>query len=295
MKIGIIGNGFVGRSTSLLACEGVEALIYDKDPSLCLRKIAANNAASRWCPLSLQDLADCDLVFICVPTPMDKDGSCHTGIVESVVEELAMIDYPKNRTILRSTVPVGTSEKLGVMFMPEFLTESNWKNDTANLENWIIGFESKGDDPTAAYHNLVYDLLENAHEQGVIKAEPKLTFCDTKSAELAKHGRNAFLATKVSFFCELEEFCSRKRLNFSVVRGLICLDERICDSHSEVPGPDGKRGYGGTCFPKDVASLLEQMIDCGLESYIVEATKARNIQVDRPEMDWEDDKGRAVV
>jgi UDPglucose 6-dehydrogenase len=62
-----------------------------------------------------------------------------------------------------------------------------------------------------------------------------------------------------------------------------------------VPGPDGKRGFGGTCFPKDMEALLAQMIDVGMTSYIIDAAITRNLEVDRVERDWEEDKGRAVV
>ena len=76
---------------------------------------------------------------------------------------------------------------------------------------------------------------------------------------------------------------------------LVALDDRIGESHTRVPGPDGKKGFGGTCFPKDIESLQNQMNNVGMESYIIEATKSRNIQVDRKEQDWTLDKGRAVL
>ena len=79
------------------------------------------------------------------------------------------------------------------------------------------------------------------------------------------------------------------------MRHLVAQDKRIGHSHTYVPGPDGKRGFGGTCFPKDVSSLITQMIDCGLMSYVLIAARNRNIDIDRPEKDWSQDKGRAVI
>lgn len=280
MKIGIVGNGFVGRATALLA-PSETVTIYDKNPELC---------SPSGCELN--SLLGCDLVFVCVPTPMNEDGSCHTGIVESLIKELMLLGYPATKTIIRSTVPAGTSKRLGVMFMPEFLTEKNWKEDTYQLEDWVIGFDSREARSSA---DKVYDLLLSAHDKGVIKNKPLLSYVGTASAELSKYGRNSFLAMKVSFFCELKELCDKKNIEFEEVRKLICLDKRINKSHSLVPGPDGRAGYGGTCLPKDVSALFDQMCSCGMESYIIEAVKARNIQVDRPEKDWENDKGRAVV
>ena len=281
MKIGIVGNGFVGRATASLACGNIQSIIYDKKSELCS-------------PIGtkLAEVVACDLVFICVPTPMNEDGSCHANIVESVVEDLCDAGCPKYKIIIRSTVPVGTCKRLGVMFMPEFLTEKNWQEDTRQLRDWVIGFDSRASRDSAS---IIYDILQNAHIYSIIKSKPTLKYCKSASAELSKYGRNSFLATKVSFFCELKEFCDRNELDFEESRGLICLDKRIGESHSIVPGPDGKMGYGGTCFPKDISSLLDQMIQCGQESYIIEAAKARNIQVDRPEKDWEADKGRAVT
>jgi len=281
MKIGIVGNGFVGRATASLACGNIQSIIYDKKSELCS-------------PIGtkLAEVVACDLVFICVPTPMNEDGSCHANIVESVVEDLCDAGCSKDKIIIRSTVPVGTCKRLGVMFMPEFLTEKNWQEDTRQLRDWVIGFDSRASRDSAS---IIYDILQNAHIYSIIKSKPSLTYSGTASAELSKYGRNSFLATKVSFFSELEEFCRKSQLDFEEVRKLICLDKRIGDSHSQVPGPDGKRGYGGTCFPKDVSSLFYQISEHDIESYIIEAVKARNIQVDRPEKDWENDKGRAVL
>ena len=83
-------------------------------------------------------------------------------------------------------------------------------------------------------------------------------------------------------------------MDYNTVAELTGLDPRIGQSHTQVPGPDGKRGFGGTCFPKDISSLNYQLEQVGIESYIIEAAKSRNTQVDRTEQDWKMDKGRAV-
>ena len=116
-----------------------------------------------------------------------------------------------------------------------------------------------------------------------------------EEAELTKYVRNTFLATKVSFFNEIEEFCRVHNVSYRKVRELTLYDDRIGDSHTSVPGPDGKRGFGGTCFPKDVSSLLHQILAKGMMSYIILAARNRNVDVDRQEKDWESNKGRAVV
>ena len=99
----------------------------------------------------------------------------------------------------------------------------------------------------------------------------------------------------MSYFNEVEEFCRGSNISYRKVRELTLYDERIGDSHTSVHGPDGKRGFGGTCFPKDVSSFLHQILDKGLVSYIINAARSRNIDVDRKQKDWENDIGRAVL
>ena len=278
MKLGIVGNGYVGQATSLLKSEEVDVLIWDVDPE----KRNIN---------STRELAVCDLVFVCVPTPMDNDGSCYLNIVEDVVSELVEVGINKQDIVIRSTVPVTTSERLGVSFMPEFLTEANWENDFKNNPNLIFGFDT----PETLEQQLSGNMASEKMLELGAKANKEVLILTTKEAELVKYTRNVFLATKVSFFNEVEEFCTKLDMSYENVRRGVCLDERIGFSHTQVPGPDGKRGYGGTCFPKDVASLLYQMLDTQMLPMIISQVRTRNIELDRPEKDWENDKGRAVI
>ena len=288
-KIGVVGNGYVGKATQLFACEDIECVVYDKDPDKCE-------------PLGTtpKDLKGCDFVFVCVPTPMKPNGSCDLSIVKSALKDLTKAGIRKNKIVLRSTVPVGTSEKLKVNFMPEFLTEKNWESDFYNNNLWIFGLDSlnnvKQDGEILNFPptlNKFRELLECARSHDKIK-DTAVNFVSTKNAELIKYGRNSFLAVKVSFFNELQEFCINNDLNFKNVRQLVCADPRIGDSHSYVPGPDKKRGFGGTCFPKDVASMLTQMRKSKVQTMVLKATQKRNEKIDRPEQDWKEDKGRAV-
>ena len=224
----------------------------------------------------------CDLIFICVPTPMNEDGSCHLSIVDSVVSKLKSFGAETDKIILRSTVPVGTSMSMGVNFMPEFLTEKNWKQDVVDCKDWIFGLHDKDNSNI----NLIKQLIG---ENKVIH------FCSTREAELCKNIRNCFLATKVSFFNEVYDFCEKLDVSYKEVKRLTLLDERINVSHTQVPGHDGKKGFGGTCFPKDIRSLLHQMNEVKMDSYILKAAIYRNENIDRPQRDWQDNKGRTVV
>ena len=276
MKIGVIGNGYVGRATSMLACNSEDLLVWDTDES----KRNINN---------FTDLKVCDFVFVCVPTPMNKDGSCYLGIVEEVVNQLITLGLGNESIVVRSTVPVGTSKNLGVSFMPEFLTEANWEEDFKNNKLRIIGLQD-----TSYSNQLKFtNLFQSAKDCGKIN-ESLCCFCSTDEAELAKLVRNCFLALKVSFFNEIEDFCSKSNIDYKMVSSLACQDSRIGESHTQVPGPDGRRGYGGTCFPKDMNSLLNQ-IEKISSSHIVQAAVHRNQNVDRPQKDWEQNKGRSVL
>ena len=136
MKIGIIGNGFVGKATNILANEEVELVVYDINPELCIPK-----------GTTLEELCQVDIIFISVPTPMNKDGSCHVGILEAVGNDVKkIISLDGKLVVCRSTVPPGTCDRLGCYFMPEFLTEKNFEYDFINNEDWIFGLKNQEQD-----------------------------------------------------------------------------------------------------------------------------------------------------
>ena len=280
LTIGIIGNGFVGKATSLFACLDIKVIIYDKDPTLCVPQ-----------DTQLTDLLECAIIFICVPTPMKPDGSCHIAIVDSVVKQLREINY-QHFIVIRSTVPVGTCERLDCYFMPEFLTESNYEKDFRTTNPWVIGYILN--QRTEKFKQTMNQLLEIASLHHKIQYNyTKYVF--TSEAELIKLFRNSLLATKVSFCNEIYQLCIRKNINYHTVRSIATLDSRISSGHTQVPGPDGSFGFGGTCFPKDIESLHYQMKQVGVKPILLEAVITRNKTIDRPEQEWIHKKGRAVI
>jgi UDPglucose 6-dehydrogenase len=277
MKIGVIGNGYVGKATQLaFPCE---SLVYDTDKKKCSPS-----------GLKLEDLRGCTFVFVCVPTPMNPDGSCHTSIVESVVAKLIDSGIHKRRIVIRSTVPVGTSKSLGVSFMPEFLTEAKWQGDVIKNRTWIFGYDPPAWIDWTPKDRMAADFLKLAQDSA-----REVVILKSDEAELLKLTRNAFLATKISFFNEIKTFCDKNKIDYNKVREAITEDKRIGDSHSHVPGPDGENGFGGTCLPKDSNSLLSQFSQLGIDAPVLRAVKFRNEQIDRPQKDWQNNKGRAVV
>lgn len=282
MIIGIIGNGFVGKATMQLECEDINILAYDIRPEFC-----------RPAGLTINELNKCEIIFISVPTPMSKDGSCHLGIVESVLNDLEKISY-NGFVVLRSTVPVGTSDRLKCYFMPEFLTEKNFIYDFIHNKDWIFGVLGLDNEKDAQFEIKMRELFSLAFKNDRIKCN-SLNFLSNKEAEMVKMFRNCFLSAKVSFCNEIYEFCEKLDVNYENVRKLAANDSRILHSHTDVPGHDGKKGFGGTCFPKDTASLRAEMLRVGMKPYVLDAIIERNEKVDRPEKDWSTDKGRAVV
>lgn len=278
MKIGIIGGGFVGQATLLLKCEAIQALVYDIDPT----KRFPNEH------VKLEDLSDCNFIFICVPTPMNKDGSCYTKIVEDVI--ISLKDFSIPHIVVRSTVPIHFSHVHNVNFMPEFLTEKNWRNDFYECERWVFGVNDK----SSSVEKDFTQLIQLACKSGVIRHQ-WIDFLTPSEAEMVKYFRNCFLATKVSFCNEMWNFCKNLNIEYESVRRIATTDYRIGGFHTMVPGPDGKGGFGGTCFPKDMESLHFQMKQVGCQPLIINSALERNKTIDRPEMDWTEDKGRAVV
>lgn len=268
-KIGIVGGGFVGSATALLQCDFIDVIIYDKDPLRCKPSTVKK-----------EDLLSCDIVFICVPTPSYPTGVCNTKIVESCIAEMKELGIRK--LVLRSTVPPGTSERLDVMFMPEFLTEANWPKDFYNCSTWVFGV--RNDEEKA----LLTGLMEKAKSCGVISSD-KCMFVGSKEAELIKYTRNNFLAVKIGFFNEIYRLCDAIGADYNLVREGVAVDSRIGQSHSGVPGYDGHYGFGGTCLPKDTSALVAFMNENDVPCYIIKAAVERNKTIDRPERDWEKD------
>ena len=277
MKIGVVGNGFVGHAMTLLRPH-VEVLVWDLVPEKRDPKT-----------LDMETFVEeSEIIFIAVPTPMNSDGSCNVDIVRSVCEEIQEIDDTKY-IVLRSTVPPGTSEELDVNFMPEFLTEKNWKDDFKNCDQWILG----ATDPFL--YEKMKRMFELAHNNGTGSVVNKNVIqCKPSEAEMIKYLKNVFLSVKVGFFNELESICSEMDIDYENVRCIATQDKRIGTGHTKVPGHDGHRGFGGTCFPKDTNALASFAEDNMIPTPILDAVIKRNEELDRPEKDWTLDKGRAV-
>ena len=144
------------------------------------------------------------------------------------------------------------------------------------------------------YHRTNNILIHDAYDATKIKSN-KISFINNKEAELVKYFKNCYLATKVSFCNEMYSICNKLDISYDSVKDLAVKDVRITESHTSVPGHDGKFGYGGTCFPKDISALNTFMKNNDIPSYILDAAQRRNVEVDRCEKDWESNVGRSVI
>ena len=278
-KIGIIGQGFVGSAVYEGMKNHFDVLAYDKDP---------NKFSNVSC---IQEIVQkVDVTFLCVPTPMRSNGECDLRILTAALEELKICVGFETKSlvvVIKSTIPPGTTEKLSkiypdlhLVFNPEFLTEANAIEDYKNQNRIIIG----GEQHDVATVKRIF-----------LKAFPQVPIIETSStiAETIKYVTNIFLATKVSFANEMYQLCEGLGIDYNTVIDYAKYDDRLGNTHWAVPGPDGDFGYGGHCFPKDIAALQHLMLQLNIDSTIINSVIQKN-KLARTNLDWEQQIGRAV-
>ena len=275
--IGIIGQGFVGNAIYQKFKNYFDVHTYDLDES------KSND--------SKENVIHQQYVFLCLPTPMNADGSCNVDIIERELENIDLIadNHEVVKTVvIKSTISPGTTEKwnkkyeaLNIVFNPEFLTEANAVEDFNNQNRIILG----GPRPaTTELRRLYSKVFPKAH---IIKT-------DSTHAEMVKYLTNSFLATKVSFANEIYQVCEKLNIDYDKVVEYATLDDRLGKSHWNVPGPDGDFGFGGHCLPKDLSALIYLAMNLNTETNVLNAVEETN-DVVRTNRDWENMKGRAVV
>jgi len=267
-KVGIIGNGFVGEAIAFAFSSSHETKVYDIDKNKATHPI--------------DEVLKCDLIFVCVPTPMFRNGRQDLSFIENVF---------KNATkgplyVIKSTVLPGTTENLinkydlDIIFSPEFLTERTAKLDMLTQSRIILGGNNK-------LTKIAKEFFEKRFKnKNIIQT-------DSTTAEFIKYMNNIFFATKVSVMNEFKLISEKIGANWDDAIFGFASDGRVGDSHLNVPGHDGKLGYGGTCFPKDVSSLIQFAKDNKINIHTIEGGWKTNLEL-RPEKDWENKIGRAV-
>ena len=258
--IGIVGNGFVGNAVYQNLRDKVDCKVYDVDKNRSLNTLGE---------VILQDF-----IFVCLPTPMREGGECDLSILDNFFDNLP--EHVIGTFIIKSTVPVGTtkkySERHNVIHNPEFLTARNAVADFANSERNIVG----GDMELCSEFVTFFD-------QHFPNIPSFITTSD--ESEAIKYFSNTFLAYKVAYFNKIYDLCQAVGMDYDTVCEGVTADSRIGKSHTKVPGIDNDRGFGGTCFPKDLNSLIVQMESHGVNADMLKEVWQYNKQI-RKVIDW---------
>jgi nucleotide sugar dehydrogenase len=270
-NVGIIGYGFVGESQAFAFAPVSDIKIFDID------KTKATHI--------LDEVLQQDFIFVCLPTPMKQNGEQDLSYIENFFGGIGL--HNTNAIfILKSTVLPNTTKELStkypfnIVFSPEFLTEKNAKLDMLTQSRIILGGYI---DLTLKVQSLFEARFGNKH----------YILTDSTSAELIKYMCNNFLSVKVSFVNEYYDLVQKLGANWdSILEGFVS-DPRIGNSHTQTPGHDGKRGFGGTCFPKDINAIIQFSKGANVEMNTLSAAWKTNLRI-RPEQDWNELEGRAV-
>jgi len=287
MQIAVIGTGYVGLVTGACFAEfGVDVTCVDKDADKIARlnagempiyepgleQIVSKNVQAgrlRFTTDLKQAVEQALVIFLAVGTPPKEDGSADLSFVESAARSIARHMNGYKVIVTKSTVPIGTGERLrkligenlktrlnfGIVSNPEFLREGAAINDFMRPDRVVIG--SRDEEAIAIMRDLYRPLY-------LIEAPFVLT--SLEAAELAKYAANAFLATKISFINEVANLCESIGCDVHDVARAIGMDRRIGSKFLH-PGP----GFGGSCFPKDTRALASVAREFGRESTIVDA------------------------
>ena len=233
LSVGIVGCGFVGGA--------LKQWLEEHNPQVGIRVSDPPKGFN-------DDLSTVDIVFVCIHIPTERDGSQNVVSLREIIQVL-----PDKPIFVRTTILPGTSEALSretghrVYFMPEFLTERTAYSDFCS-QPMVFVSES----------NLLQQIFVGKQ------------FIEMSSfeAEICKYAHNVFGALKVTYFNGVYDYCRKNNADYDHVLSGILLSGYINSVHTAVPGPDGKLGYGGKCFPKDVNALTKMTVGYPLNSLL---------------------------
>ena len=290
MKIAVVGTGYVGLVTGTcfaetgnkVTCVDIDKVKVEKlsggqitiyEPGL--EKIFLRNIKEERLKFTTdleEAIEDAEIIFLALPTPPGADGSADLKYVLGVADHLGKILKGYKVIVNKSTVPVGTADKVSaaisvnyigeydVVSNPEFLREGVAVDDFMKPDRVVVGKRSE----------RAKKIMSNLYAPFVRQGNPVI-FMDERSSELTKYAANSFLATKISFMNEIAQLCERMGADVDMVRRGIGSDERI-----------GKRflfpgiGYGGSCFPKDVQALIKSSEEVDYDFHILKSVEKVN-------------------
>jgi len=251
--IGVIGLGVVGG--------GVYRFFSEKEPTL---GYDLKNSPNTW-----EEVLKADVLFLCLPSETDPDGKQDLSALDLVLSSLNQ-DQWRGVAVVKSTVLPGTMQtfarkfpELRLCHNPEFLTAAKPYEDFCNQESILIGGEDA--EIVAAVYRKYFSC-------------PFITHVDTTSTEIAKYMHNILLAVKVGLCNEFYHLCNHAGVEYETVRQMAVSVGVIGATHTRVPGPDGKLGFGNMCFPKDTLALNRFMEENKLKHGILNATCYQNAE-----------------
>lgn len=288
-SIGVIGHGFVGKAISDGFKHYTDVKVYDINPMNTVHDYF--------------DVLEQDILFMCLPTPMLPDGGVDLRIVRNALHTLdSALQVQHKPVIIKSTIPPLDLEDLAkdfrpsihLIYSPEFLTERTAMLDFQQQNRLIFGDYVPDDEATTA---LVEAYGTNITQINTLFSNrfplvPTI-WTTMRQASLVKYFTNIFFATKISLMNEFAQISEALGEDANTTIELMLLDQRIGRSHWQVPGHDGRRGFGGSCFPKDINGYISIARELGVAPFLAIAAWEKNLEV-RPEKDWEKLVGRAV-
>tara|TARA_Y100000992_G_C21161519_1_gene441312 strand:+ start:34 stop:885 length:852 start_codon:yes stop_codon:yes gene_type:complete len=256
MKVGIVGFGFVGKALKNGLNDNVDCVEIDPKLGSDINDLKCHEPS---------------IVFICLPTPMKDDGSQNIDLVKDAINKINEFNQDIliviKSTILPKYVEDITKTNDNLVINPEFLRENFANEDFINSEIIVFGGEQ-----------INCDRLANFYEKHTNCICKDYINTDAMSASLVKYTINSFLALKVIFFNEMKSVFDNLNSNseWSDFINSISKDKRMGNSHMSVPGPDGRYGFGGPCFPKDVKALIQYSQEIGSELTLLKKANSIN-------------------
>ena len=286
MKITIVGTGYVGLTSGVclankgheISCVDIDEkkieklnqgkeVIYEPVMKEYLNKAIKNNKII-FTTNYKEVYSKSKVIMICVPTPENEKGSANLSYLNTAIQQIMENITQDCYIIIKSTVPVGTCEKIfekitnskfeiQVMFNPEFLSQGEAINNFMNPQRIVVGVETR-----KAKH-IMEEIYKNF--------DCKKLFMDIKSAEISKYACNNFLALKLTYINEMANLCEKLNINIENVLKVMKTDKRIGSTYLE-PGI----GYGGSCLPKDTKALANLAKENNVKMYTIEASIVSN-------------------
>ena len=264
-NVGVLGGGFVGAAVAFGFGSSNDyefnVKTYDIDPNKSTHTFVEMVNGS-------------DFIFVCLPTPYKDDMSIDLSYIEKGIKDLSKVVDPFNQTIIiKSTVIPGTCRRLSkkyglnIVSNPEFLTERRAKWDFMNAAQVVIGSDEM--DSASKVKSLYSKRFSSM----------KYLVTDSTTSEFIKYMLNCFFSVKIGFMNEMRQISDSFGANWEEAVGGMAGDCRVADSHLTVPGPDGKMGFGGHCFPKDLNAMIKFAERLGVSPKIMSATWDKNVEV----------------